>query len=188
MNSAVFHNRQGLKGFVLILMLCVSSHALHAQFSRMDSLGSFYVIKHKLVWEKYYPLDDKEALDEALKANEFTSDLDILRFTTSTITKPYKLIGNNLPEYAQHDYKAFLTIDFFGDRYRVRVQQINFPDFEEKVYWNGARIQDPRGTLEQYILRQDGRIKRNSVNERVLYTFDTAFSSIFDPMAPWSPE
>lgn len=176
------------KLLIFLLFIGLSSYAqFDGKFQKMDSLGSFYVIKHNLVWQKYYPLEDKEYLDEQLKANNFTSDLDILKFSTETVTKPYKLEGYNLPEYAQHDYKAFLIIDFIGGRYRVTIKQITFPDFVENIYWNGQRQSDSRGSLEQYILRQDGLIKRHNVNLRVLETFDTAFSEIFDPMAdPWS--
>lgn len=158
-----------------------------AQFSRMDSIGNWYVIDHNLVWQKYYPLEDKSELDEQLKSNDFTADLDILKFGTSTITRPYRLSGDNLPEYAQHEYKAFLVIDFFSDTYRVSLKQITFPDFVEKIYWNGKRQADSRGSLEHYILRPDGLIKRHDVNVRVLETFDSVFSGVFDPMAGiWS--
>lgn len=158
-----------------------------AQFNEVESMGNWYVKKNKLVWQKTYPLTDKEELNEELKANEFTSGLDILRFITDVETKPRMLQGQNLPEYARHEYKAFLVIDFFGDTYRVTLQQVNFPDFEERIYWNGMRQHDARGTLEKYILGQDGRIKRNSANINVLETFDSAFSGVFDPMADvWS--
>ncbi len=161
---------------------------LTAQFNKMDSLGSFYVIDYKLVWQKWYALDDKVALDKMLKSNDFTSDLNILKFGTSTKTKPYKLIADNIPEYAQHDYEAFLVVDLIGGRYRVSIKQIIFPDFIEKIYYNGMRQNTPRGSLEQYILRQDGLIKRNNTNLRVLNSFDTVFSQIFDPMGAASYE
>ena len=74
-------------------------------------------------------------------------------------------------------------VDFIGGRYRVSIKQIIFPDFVEKIYYNGRRQNDSRGTLEQYILRQDGLIKQNSTNLNVLNSFDTVFSQIFDPMA-----
>jgi len=44
-------------------------------------------------------------------------------------------------------------------------------------------MNNSRGTLEQYILRQDGLIKRNNTNLNVLNSFDTAFSGVFDPMS-----
>lgn len=172
--------------FMLALLMSVGLSST-AQFNEVESMGNWYVKKNKLVWQKTYPLTDKEELNDELKANDFTSDLDILRFITDTETKPYKLVGQNLPEYARHEYKAFLVIDFFGDTYRVTLQQINFPDFEEKIYWNGMRQHDARGTLEKYILGQNGQIKRNSANINVLETFDSAFSGVFDPMADvWS--
>jgi hypothetical protein len=172
---------------ILILLLFLSFQGF-AQFQKMDSLGNFYVIDYQLVWQKWYELQDKDELNRKLKSNHFTADLDILRFTTSTKTKPTQLIGNNLPEYAQHDYEAFLVLDFIGGRYRVSIKQIVFPDFMEKVYYNGVRQNQSRGTLEQYLLRQDGMIKRNSTNLNVLYSFDTVFSTIFDPMAGESYE
>ena len=106
-----------------------------AQFNEVESMGNWYVKKNKLVWQKKYPLTDKEELNAQLKANEFTSGLDILRFITDVETKPHKLVGQNLPEYARHEYVAFLVIDFFGDTYRVTLQQVNFPDFEEKIVY-----------------------------------------------------
>lgn len=165
-----------------LLFLLVSLNAF-SQFQKMDSVGNFYVIDQNLVWQKWYALEDKAELNRELKSNDFTSDLDILRFTNSTKTKLYRLQGNNLPEYAQHDYEAFLYVDVIGGRYRITIKQIIFPDFVEKEYYNGRRMHNPRGTLEQYILRQDGLIKRNNGTLNVIYTFDTAFSQIFDPMA-----
>jgi len=164
----------------LLLFICFQGYA---QFQKMDSLGNFYVIDYQLVWQKWYGLEDKAELNKMLKSNEFTADLDILKFGTSTKTRTFKLHANNLPEYAQHDYEAFLAVDFIGGRYRVSIKQIIFPDFIEKEYYNGRRMNNPRGTLEQYILRQDGLIKRNNTNLNVLNSFDTAFSGVFDPMS-----
>lgn len=169
----------------LLLFFCFQGFG---QFQKIDSLGSFYVIDYKLVWQKWYPLEDKASLNRMLKENTFTSNLDILDFETSTKTGPYRLLAENLPEYAQHDYEAFLIVDFFGDRYRISVKQITFPDFMEKVYYNGRLENNTRGTLEQYILRPDGLIRRNQANIHVLNSFDTAFSEIFDPMAGLSYE
>ncbi len=185
-------NRRSRIGFwgrfaLLFIILLNATLSSRAQFNEVESLGNWYVKKGKLVWQKTYPLTDKDQLNDQLKANDFTSGLDILRFVTDVQTKPYKLVGHNLPEYARHEYTAFLILDFFGDTYRVTLQQVNFPDFEEKIYWNGMRQNDARGTLEKYILGQDGRIKRNSANINVLETFDSAFSGVFDPMADaWS--
>lgn len=166
---------------IFFLFLLISFQGF-SQFHKMDSLGNFYVIDHKLVWQKWYGLEDKAELNRMLKVNDFTSDLDILKFGTSTKTRAYKLYADNLPEYAQHDYEAFLVVDFIGSRFRVSIKQIVFPDFTEKIYYNGVRQSNPRGTLEQYILRQDGLIKRNNTNLNVLNSFDTVFSGIFDPM------
>jgi len=167
---------------ITFLLLFLSLQGF-SQFNKMDSLGSFYVIDYKLVWQKWYALEDKAELNQMLKNNDFTSDLDILKFGTSTKTKPYTLYADNLPEYAQHAYEAFLVVDIIGGRYRVSIKQIIFPDFIEKIYYNGRRQDTPRGTLEQYILRSDGLIKRNNTNLNVLNSFDTVFSQIFDPMA-----
>lgn len=166
---------------LLIVFLFLSSN-VYGQFKRSDSLGNFYVIERKLVWEKYYEYDSKEELDEMLKADPFTSELNIMGYTNSVMIKSYKLNATNLPEYAQHSYEAFLAVDFLNGRFRVRLQQIFFPDFEEKHYYNGVRQHNSRGTLEQYILRTDGQIKRNSAAMHVLNSFDSAFSEIFDPM------
>lgn len=171
--------------FILFLFLSFQGYA---QFHKMDSLGNFYVIDYKLVWQKYYALEDKAELDRMLKSNGFTADLDILKFTTSTMTKPYRLNAHSLPEYAQHDYEAFLAVDFIGNRFRVSIKQIVFPDFVDEIYYNGRRQYDARGSLEKYILRQDGLIKRINTNINVLNSFDTAFSEIFDPMGGLSYE
>ena len=113
---------------ILIVFLFLSIQGF-AQFQKMDSLGNFYVIDYQLVWQKWYGLQDKVELNRKLKKNHITADIDILKFTTSTQTKPTQLSGNNLPEYAQHDYEAFLVLDFIGGRYRVSIKQIVFPDF-----------------------------------------------------------
>lgn len=172
---------------ICFLLLFISINSF-SQFHKMDSLGNFYVIDNNLVWQKWYGLEDKAELNRMLKENNFTSDLNILKFGTSVQTKPYKLVADNMPEYARHDYEGFLVIDFIRGRYRVSIKQIVFPDFVEKIYYNGRRQNDPRGTLEQYILRQDGLIKRNNTNINVLNSFDTVFSGIFDPMAGESYE
>lgn len=169
----------------LLFFICLQGYS---QFNKMDSLGNFYVIDYKLVWQKWYGLEDKAELNKMLKANDFTADLDILKFGTTTKTRAYKLLADNLPEYAQHDYEGFLTVDFIRGRYRVSIKQIIFPDFIEDIYYNGMRQHDTRGTLEQYILRKDGLIKRNNTNLNVLNSFDTVFSGIFDPMAGESYE
>ena len=84
---------------IFIVFMFLSFQGL-AQFQKMDSLGNFYVIDYKLVWQKWYDIEDKAEFNHMLKSNEFTSDLDILKFTTSTKTKLFRLSGNNLPEYA----------------------------------------------------------------------------------------
>ena len=78
----------------LLLFICLQGYS---QFQQMDSLGNFYVIDHKLVWQKWYTLEDKAELNKALKSNDFTADLDILKFGTSVQTKTYQLVAQNLP-------------------------------------------------------------------------------------------
>ena len=172
----------------LIYLIFLLSIEAAAQFSRSDSLGNWYVIDQRLVWQKSYLLDDKEELDRKLKSNAFTAGLDILKFGTSILTEPARLSGQNLPEYARHEYRAFLVVDFFPGTYRVTLKQVAFPDFVEKIYWNGMRQPDSMGSLEKYVLRQDGLVKRNSVNLRVLEAFDSDFAAIFDPMAAAASE
>ena len=147
-----------------------------------DSLVNFTVSKKGLVWQKSYPMVEEAYLDQVLRSHPFSAVLDINRFQNSAETGLFSIGGENLPEYARHEFKAFLYVDVFGGTVRVTVQQIVFPDFQEKVYWNGMRQEDSRGTLEQYILGRDGRIKRNNTNERVLGEFDSFFSSIFDAL------
>ena len=74
---------------IAFILLFFSLQAF-SQFHKMDSLGSFYVIDYQLVWQKWYVLEDKAELNRMLKSNDFTSDLDILKFTKSTKTKPYR--------------------------------------------------------------------------------------------------
>lgn len=167
-------------GLFIIFFLSLKGFA---QFQKTDSLGNFYVIEHQLVWQKWYALQDKDELNQQLKSNSFTSGLDILKFTNSTKTRPSRLNGDNLPEYARHGYESFLYLDIIGGRYRITIKQIIFPDFMEQVYYNGVRQHQTRGTLEHYILRRDGLIKRNGSTMNVLYSFDSEFSEIFDPMA-----
>jgi hypothetical protein len=164
---------------ILTTLLILITSISFAQFSKTDSLGNFYVIKNKLIWQKYYQLDDINKLDQQLKSISFTSGLDIMGHETSTIIKNYKISGSGLPQYAQHDYDAFLVIDIFNDRYRVSVKDINFPDFTETRYYYGMKTNTTRGTLEHYILSGNS-IKRTSGSENVLYSFDTNFSDIFD--------
>jgi len=163
----------------LIPLLLLITYTSFAQFSKTDSLGNFYVIKNKLVWQKYYQLDDIDELDQKLKNNGFTANLDIVNYETSTLITDYKISGNGLPQYTQHNYNAFLVIDIFNDNYRVSIKEINFPDFEEKRYYNGIKTNTTRGTLEHYNLNGNS-IKRTSSTENVLYSFDTSFSEIFD--------
>ena len=94
----------------LILLLCLEATAQH---SPTDSIGNWYVVDHKLVWQKHYPLEDREELNDLLKSNDFTAVLDIMKFGTSALTEPRILEGQNLPEYARHEYRAFLVLDFF---------------------------------------------------------------------------
>lgn len=166
----------------LTTLLILITSTSFAQFSKTDSLGNFYVIKNKLVWQKYYQLDDINELDQQLKNISFTSELDILGYETSAIIKNHIISGSGLPQYAQHEYDAFLVIDIFNDAFRVSVKNINFSDFTETRYYNGMKTNTTRGTLEHYILSGNS-IKRTSSSENVLYSFDTSFSDIFDSIS-----
>lgn len=110
-------------GLFIIFFLSLKGFA---QFQKTDSLGNFYVIEHQLVWQKWYALQDKDELNQQLKSNSFTSGLDILKFTNSTKTRPSRLNGDNLPEYARHGYESFLYLDIIGGRYRITIKQIIF--------------------------------------------------------------
>ena len=173
-----------MKSFIVsfCVLFFVGSLQVRAQFDREDNFANFSSSKSALVWQKSYPVVEDEYLDQVLRSHPFSAVLDISRFQNSAETGLFRLGGENLPEYARHDFKAFLYVDELGGEVRITVKQIVFPDFQEKIYWNGMRQSDSRGSLEQYILGQDGRIKRNNTNERVLREFDNFFSSIFDAL------
>jgi len=164
-----------------LFYLCTFS--IYAQIDKSDSIGNFYLIKNKLVWQKSYHLNDVKDLDQQLKSNPFTSKLRILDFEEDTITDTFKLIANNLPAYAQSSYTAFIALDVYQDNFRVTIRNITFPDFIEKHYYNGLRQNSRTGSLEDYILRKDGNINRTSANINVLNSFDSSFEGIFDNMA-----
>jgi len=164
-----------------VVFLFFSLHC-HGQWKRVDALGNFQAVDGKLSWQKTYALEDKAALQEKIAAEPFTSGLNVLEFGTSALTEPFRLQAAGLPEYARHDFRAFLSIDFFPGTFRVTVKQIVFPDFVEKVYYNGMRQTESRGSLEHYVLKQDGSIMSTSAANRVLASFDQVFSEIFDPM------
>jgi len=168
-----------MKITILFLLLTFSGYA---QFQKTDSVGSFYVIKGKLVWQKYYHLDDINDLDEQLKSNDLTNNLNILKFGTSASSNLLDISGSNLPLYTKKGFKAFIIIDIINNTFRVSVKTITFPDYvEERYYYNG--IKDTNGgTLDYYILRQDETIKRNNASLNVLNSFDTRFSQVFDYM------
>jgi hypothetical protein len=169
-----------MKNAVLLIIL-FSTLSSYSQFQKTDSIGNFYVIKNKLVWQKYYHLDDIDELDQQLKSNDLTRNLDILNFGTSAITNLLDIPGNNLPLYTKNGFKAFVVIDIKNDNYRVSVKDITFPDFVEERYYNGMR-NSTGGTLDYYILRQGETIKRNNATLNVLNSFDTSFSEVFDYM------
>ena len=150
-----------------------------AQVERTDSIGNFYVSKNKLIWQKYYELDDEEKLDQRLKANEITNNLNILDFETSAISDLVYLDGNNLPQYTQRGFKAFVVIDVERNQFRVTIKDIIFPDFVENRYYNGMRQTSRTGSLENYILRQNGSINRNNTTINVLESFDYVFDHVF---------
>ncbi|MCK4562111.1 MAG: hypothetical protein KAT78_04325 [Flavobacteriaceae bacterium] len=155
----------------------------YAQIDKTDTVGNFYLVKNKLIWQKHYQLDDVNTLDKQLKNNHFTSKLHILDFETDVITDLFQLIANNLPQYAQSDYKAFLIIDIYRDTYRVTIKNITFPQFIENSYYNGVRQNSRSGALENYILKNNGNINKTNANLHVLNSFDNSFEEIFDGMS-----
>jgi hypothetical protein len=163
---------------ILFLFLSLSSFA---QFQKTDSVGNFYVINNKLIWQKYYHLDDIDELDQQLKSNDLTNNLNILRFGTSAMSNLLNIAGNNLPMYTKKGFKAFVVIDIKNDSYRVSIKDITFPDFVEERYYSyyGPKTTSG-GSLDYYILRQDETIKRNNATLNVLNSFDTSFSEVFD--------
>ncbi len=165
----------------ILFILLFSTLSIYPQFQKTDSIGNFYVIKNKLVWQKYYYLDDIDELDRQLKSNDLTSNLDILNFGTTAISSLLDIPGNNLPLYTKNGFKAFIVIDIMNDKYRVSIKDITFPDFVEERYYNEMR-NSSGGTLDYYILRQGETIKRNNAALNVLNSFDTSFSEVFDYM------
>ncbi len=153
----------------------------HAQFHKTDSVGNFYVNENKLIWEKYFSLNDENILDEQLKRNHFSSNLNLLRFTKSAMSKLTQLTANNLPQYAQDEFEAFIIVDIIGDQYRIIIKDITFPNFVESYYFNGRKEYTGRGTLGYYLLRSDKVIKRNNGTYHVMNSFDEAFMEIFSP-------
>ena len=150
-----------------------------AQIERTDSIGNFYVKNNKLIWQKYYELGDEEKLDQTLKANELTNNLDIFDFETSAISDLVYIDGNNLPSYTKKGFKAFVIIDVEQNQYRVTIKDIIFPDFVENNYYNGRRQVSRTGSLENYVLRQNGTINRNNATINVLESFDYIFDQVF---------
>ncbi|MCF6222322.1 MAG: hypothetical protein L3J34_01210 [Flavobacteriaceae bacterium] len=178
MNRLNFMNQ--LKIALLFVLFTFSSYA---QLVNSDSVGNFSVIKNKLVWQKSYYLSDVNELDQYLKSNPFTAKLRILDFIDDTITDNFKLIAYNLPPYAQSSYRVFIAIDVYRDYFRVTIRNIIFPNFVENYYYNGMRQNSRSGSLEDYILRNDGFINRTSANMHVLKSFDISFESIFNEIA-----
>ena len=150
-----------------------------SQFHKTDSIGNFYVTDHKLIWQKYYELQDKDKLDQRLKQNVLTSNLDILNFENSAITDLILIDGNNLPVYTKKGFKAFVIVDVESSQFRVTIKQITFPDFVENVYYNGMRQNSRTGSIENYVLRKEGDFKRNNATLNVLNSFDQIFNAVF---------
>ncbi len=174
-----------MKLFSIFLLITISAFS---QFQKTDSLGNFYVIKSELVWQKTYPLQDENELNQKLKENPFTAGIYLQNHETSKIIQNFRISGEGLPAYAKHDYNAFVVVDVFYDCYRVSVKSINFPDFNETYYYNGIKNSTGRGSLEHYILLNGNTIKRTPGARIVLYSFDEAFSHIFDAMAATTEE
>ena len=132
------------------------------------------------MWQQTYSLDDVNELNDYLKNNFFTSNLDLLDYKTSAQSNVSYLEGVNLPQYTSKGFKAFIVIDIFNDRYRVTVRDIIFPDFVQTSYYNGMK-EDHGGTLDHYILRRsDFEIKRNSGTYNILKVFDDSFDASFN--------
>ena len=166
---------------LLFILLATTSYA---QFENTDGvIGNFYLKNNKLIWQKHYKLDDINKLNEQLKSNPFTTNLNILDFETDAITDLFQLIANNLPQYAQSDYKAFIIIDIYRDTYRITIKDIIFPKYVENYYYNGIKQNSRSGVLENYILKNDGSINKTNANMHVLNSFDISFNEIFDSMS-----
>ena len=166
--------------FYILIVFFLLTNVLLAQSKKTDSIGNFYVIGNQLMWQKYYSLDDVNELDEHFKNNHFTSTLDILDYKTSSQSNLSYIEGNNLPQYTNEGFQAFIIIDIIQDKYLVTVKDIIFPKYIQTYYYNG--IKDNRGgTLDHYILRPaDHEIKRNSGTYNILDTFDNSFEAVFN--------
>lgn len=159
-----------------LFVFCINT--IQAQYESTDSEGNFYVAKNKLIWKRYYLLNDINKLDEQLKTNDLTNNLDILHHQTSAISNLVAINGENLPQYARQEFKAFVVVDIIDDKFRVTIKDITFPDFVQVRYYNGIKS-NSGGTLDYYILTNKNTIKRNSSTNNVLYSFDTSFMDIF---------
>jgi hypothetical protein len=167
-----------LKNITLLFLLI--GFISYAQMRRTDSIGNFFVENNKLIWQKHYELEDVNLLDQKLKQNVLTNNLDILHYETSAISDLVYIDGNNLPIYTRKGFKAFVIVDLERNQYRVTIKQITFPDFVENVYYNGMRQNSRTGALESYILRQNGDINRNNTTKNVLDSFDYIFNTVFE--------
>ncbi len=165
---------------VSTLMLCVVVVGLtYGQFSRTDSIGNFYVEKNHLLWQKIYTIKDINKVNEELKKHDFTANLNILGFKKATISNPTKLNCDGVPMYAKDEFTALIEVFIQYDQMRVSVKDFTFPNFVENRYYNG--MNSPiGGTLDHYMLRRDGQIKRTESTFRVLECFDNSFSDLFD--------
>ncbi len=168
-----------IKANISTLLFLLIGFISHAQIHRTDSIGNFYVVDHKLIWQKYYELVDENELDQRLKQDVLTSNLNILNYETSAISDLVYINGNNLPAYTSKGFKAFVIVDLEANQYRVTIKQITFPDFVEHVYYNGMRQNSRSGSLENYVLRNDGDINRNNATLNVLNSFDHIFNAVF---------
>ncbi len=167
-----------LKNITLLFLLI--GFISYAQMRRTDSIGNFFVENNKLIWQKHYELEDVNLLDQKLKQDVLTNNLDILHYETSAISDLVYIDGNNLPIYTRKGFKAFVIVDLERNQYRVTIKQIIFPDFVENVYYNGMRQNSRSGALESYILRQNGDINRNNTTKNVLDSFDYIFNAVFE--------
>lgn len=174
-NTVYFNWSILLKTIILFLFF---TNFNYAQFEKMDSIGNFYISKNKLIWQKFYPLEDMNKLNKQLKSNALTNNLNILNYQTSAISELVVISGQNLPQYAQQEFNAFVIVDVIDDRYRVTIKDITFHNFVTVKNYNGIK-NNSGGTLDYYILKNGASLKRNSSTYNVLKSFDKSFMDIF---------
>ncbi len=170
-----------MKKIVLIIIVSVFANLSgYAQkWHKTDSIGDFYVIDHQLVWQRYYDVKSMEALQLELQKHDFTKNLNILGFKKSNLVGPTKISCDGLPMYAQHKFTALIEVFNIQGKTRISVKGFTFPEFVENWYYNGMNTTQG-GTLDHYLLRRDGQIKRTDATTRVLDCYGNFFADLFD--------